>query len=276
MLLDEFIPLNDPPLDYAPDSLWFVFQRDKLVVYQDQRGTRVLEEQDIDRFALVPFATHLIGTFRQRLVYTARVPDQAGLPEPLFLLDLRRLAMQGNEFLFTLAGRAHQIQRWDVDHTFCSRCGTATVNHPRDRAKLCPACGYTQYPRISPCIITLISRGSSILLARSPQWPLSLFSTLAGFVEPGETLEQAVCREVFEEVGIQVGNLTYYGSQPWPFPHSLMVGFHGEYLGGDIEVDGVEISEAHWFPIDQLPTIPPPGSISHQLIQDHLARYSRL
>ena len=177
--------------------------------------------------------------------------------------------MTFDETVFLIAGRALQVVQWDVDHQFCSRCGTETAFHHTDRAKECPSCSYTQYPRISPCVIGLITRGPEILLARYPSFPPGMFSTLAGFVEPGETLEQAFAREVQEEVGLAIKNISYKSSQPWPFPHSLMVGFQAEFAAGDIQVDGVEIQEADWFLVDQLPMVPPEGSIARYLIDQY-------
>ncbi len=137
----------------------------------------------------------------------------------------------------------------------------------------CPACRLLAYPRVAPAIITLVTRndGAEALLARGVQFPLPMFSCLAGFVEPGETLEGAVHREIGEEVGIEIANVTYRSSQPWPFPHSLMLGFRAEWAGGEIVCDPREIAEAHWYGRDELPMIPPGISIARKLIDDWLA-----
>ena len=131
-------------------------------------------------------------------------------------------------------------------------------------------CGLLQFPRLSPAIIVLVRRGERLLLARSRQTPPGMYSVLAGFVEPGETLEQAVEREVKEEVGISVSNIRYFGSQPWPFPHSLMIGFTAEHAEGELDIDRNEMEDAGWYSVDRLPMLPPPISIARRLIDDFL------
>jgi NAD+ diphosphatase len=149
----------------------------------------------------------------------------------------------------------------------------ATDEVPGERAMRCPDCGLLAFPRLAPAVITLITRDDGrALLARNANFPVPMFSCLAGFVEPGETLEQAVAREVREEVGIEIGNVSYRSSQPWPFPHSLMVGFRAEWTAGEIDVDGVEIAEAAWFEVDDLPPIPPRLSIARVLIDEWIAQ----
>ena len=145
-----------------------------------------------------------------------------------------------------------------------------TEDHAADRAKVCPDCGLVHYPRIAPSIIVLITKGDEMLLARNARWPAGMYSTLAGFVEVGESIEQTVHREVAEEVGLRVHNLKYLGSQSWPFPNSLMLGFHAEYASGDIVCNDVEISDARWFAHDQLPNVPPGTAISRWLIDDFI------
>ena len=173
--------------------------------------------------------------------------------------------------LQALAGRAAQVLEWERMHRFCGACGTPTVPLLAERARRCPSCGHQVYPRINPAMMALVWRGQEILLARSPGFTSGYYSALAGFVEAGETLEECVHREVREEVGVTVGQLSYYGSQSWPFPHSLMVAFRAEWTGGDIVPQEGEIEAAAWFHIDDLPPIPPRFSISGHLIRDTAA-----
>ncbi len=181
---------------------------------------------------------------------------------------LRSLLGEVDELHFTLAGRALQVANWDIDHRFCGRCGDVTDYHPSDRARVCPRCQLAVYPRISPCVIMLVTRGGECLLARHREHPHGLLTALAGFIEPGENAEQALAREVREEVGLEVGACHYIGSQPWPFPGQLMLGYIAEWAGGDLKPDGLEIAEAAWFHHSELPSaIPPPQTLSGQLIR---------
>lgn len=182
------------------------------------------------------------------------------------VVGLRSLWSRLDDQLFAIAGRANQLVHFAQTNRFCGRCGAKTGRHERERALACAACGLVVYPRISPAIITLVRDGERALLANSGRFPVPMFSTLAGFAEVGESLEQTLTREVFEEVGIQVKNVRYFGSQPWPFPNSLMIAFTAEYAGGALRVDGVEIKEARFFEATALPRIPPRLSIARQLI----------
>lgn len=180
-----------------------------------------------------------------------------------------------NEAEWMLAGRAVQTAEWLRTHRFCGRCATPTEPSPGERGLKCPACGLVVYPRVAPAMITLVTRGEpgpdqEALLARGVRFPRPMYSCLAGFVEPGEDLEGAVVREVREEVGVDVDDVCYVGSQPWPFPHSLMVGFRANWVGGDIVCEEGEILDANWYRKDALPTIPPGISIAGKIIQQWL------
>jgi NAD+ diphosphatase len=187
--------------------------------------------------------------------------------------DLRSLHGVLSDDEWNIAGRATQMLEWQRDHQFCGRCGRANEAVRNTRAMRCSADGTMAFPRLSPAVIVLIERSDGCcLLGRNRGWDIPMYSTLAGFVEPGETLEDTVRREVFEEVGVRVDNIRYFGSQPWPFPNSLMLGFVAEWVEGEITVDGDEVIDAQWFRPDDLPMIPPPMSIARQLIDDWLDR----
>lgn len=173
---------------------------------------------------------------------------------------------------FGIAGRALGLTAWDRDHRFCGRCGAATERSLIERVRTCTACGHGAYPRLSPAIIVLVERDGRALLARNARFPRPFFSTLAGFVEVGESLEHAVAREVHEEAGIEVSEISYFGSQPWPFTNSLMLGFRARWAGGEIVADASEIAEAAWYAPDELPLIPPRLSIARELIDDFVRR----
>jgi NAD+ diphosphatase len=176
---------------------------------------------------------------------------------------------------FTIAGRALGLTAWDRDHRFCGRCGEGTERSTTERVRTCVKCGHGAYPRLSPAVIMLVEREGRALLARNARFPMSFFSTLAGFVELGETLEQAVAREVHEEAGIVISDIRYFGSQPWPFTGSLMIGFNAQWESGEIEADPAELADAGWFEPDALPPVPPRLSIARELIDDFVRRHGR-
>ncbi|EPC04473.1 hypothetical protein L861_03880 [Litchfieldella anticariensis FP35 = DSM 16096] len=190
-------------------------------------------------------------------------------------LDGRAWLSQLPESQFSLLSTALQVGTWWRDHRFCGRCGSRTARVAHEFAMRCPICEHRNYPRISPCIITLVTHGDAMLLARSPRFPPGRYSTLAGFIEPGESAEDAVRREIYEEVGIAVGRVSYYRSQAWPFPHSLMLGFFAEAASRRIRIDGEEIVDAAWFSPGKLPQLPPLYSISRTLIEMHLGSVAR-
>ena len=200
------------------------------------------------------------------------MPKETEAPPGLKFVPGRALYSRVDEEVFSVVGRSLAIAEWDTLHRFCGRCAQPTLLVPGERARRCSVCRTPFYPRISPAIIVLITRGEEMLLARNASFPDAFFSTLAGFVDVGESLEQTVAREVREEVGLEIQNLRYFGSQPWPFGRSLMVGFTAEHASGEIRVDGQEIAEAAWFTRDRLPRIPPPLSIARRLIDAFLAR----
>jgi len=188
------------------------------------------------------------------------------------LVPLMGLHGRVDDVRWTLAGRAVQLVEWERTHRFCGRCATPTEAAPGERARRCPACGLLAFPRLAPAVITLIERDGEALLARGRTFPIPMYSCIAGFVEPGETLEEAVHREVREEVGVELAEVRYTASQPWPFPHSLMIGFEATWASGDIEIDEKEIVDANWYRPDDLPMIPPPMSIARTLIDRWLER----
>lgn len=206
--------------------------------------------------------------------YCCSVDDLGQTPPGLTLVGLRRLFGVISDELFSMANLAVHLVHWDRTHLFCSRCGSPVEDRIEVRAKECSQCGLLVFPRISPAVIVSVNKNDEILLARSGRFEKGLFSVLAGFVEPGETLEYAVAREVREEVGISISHITYFGSQPWPFPDSLMVGFTAEYLEGDLRIDGEEIVEAGWYRVGNLPTIPDKVSIARRLIDYFIASHS--
>jgi len=178
------------------------------------------------------------------------------------------------EGLFHLAGRAVQLVAWVGTNRYCGTCGGRTVPSSSEFAMLCPSCRTASYPRLAPAVITAVLKDEQILLAHPHHFPAGRYGLVSGFVEPGETLEDCVKREIREEVGIEVANIRYFGSQQWPFPHSLMIGFLADYAGGEIAVDGEEIAAADWFDARHMPDIPPPASIARKIIDWFVEEYA--
>jgi NAD+ diphosphatase len=215
---------------------------------------------------------HQIGPAGAPPVWTIGVPPETPAPAGHRFVPLRSMHALVTAGDWTLAGRAVQIVEWARTHRFCGRCAAPTEAARGERAMRCPACGLLSFPRLSPAVIMVVHRGDELLLAHGRAFPTPIYSALAGFVEPGESLEEAVRREVREEVGVEIGPLQYFGSQPWPFPNSLMLGFYAEWAAGDIVIDPVEIVDARWFHIDDLPPFPGSMSIASQLINGFIAQ----
>lgn len=254
---------------------WFAFQGSELLVHSDDSGFRIPSGPDLAHLGLAPQSSHLIGEMQGRPCFAAELPGNAVPPPGAEFKGLRSIWGNVGQEAYRLAGKAVQIVEWDRTHRFCSACGAPTILKQDEGAKACPACGALYFPRLSPAVIVLIRDGERALLARSHRFPPGRYSTVAGFVEPGETLEEAAEREIMEEVGVRVKNLTYFGSQPWPFPHSLMVGFTAEYAGGEIRLQESEIADARWFTPDAMPDLPPPLSIARRLIDWFLSECRR-
>ena len=223
-------------------------------------------ESDLAATGLAPQRRHYLGSLGGCACYAIEVEVAVEPPPGMAFESLRPLYGRLDEVRFALAGRALQIVEWDRTHRYCGRCGTPTVPLAGERAKTCPRCGLSSYPRLAPAVIVLINRGNELLLARGHNFPADMYGLVAGFVEPGESLEEAVRRETSEEVGIELADVRYFGSQPWPFPHSLMIGFTASYAGGELRPAPHEIADAGWFAVDALPSIPPPLSIARKLI----------
>lgn len=262
----RYIPAIIANPDFVDPTYWFIFSSGKLLV-QDVSGRLAIPlTQSIESLPLAPIRTLYLGTLEGIPCYAVEVPAESPEPEGLTFRPLRSLYELMDEDLFHLAGKAVQTLAWDETHQYCGRCGTLTDLSHSERSRVCPQCGLISYPRLAPAVITAIMKDKQILLAHSEQFQNNMYGLIAGFVEPGETLEDCVEREIMEEVGLKVKNITYFDSQQWPFPHSLMIGFLAEYESGEITVDGEEIVHADWFDLDNLPVIPPNVSIARKMI----------
>jgi NAD+ diphosphatase len=268
-----FHPGHALPPHVADDAYAFAFHDGKLLTLERDGTPAVPTLRDVSALDAM-HALHYLGDLDGRPCVAAALTLDA-LPADWHECGLRALFFRLPDALMALAARAFQVVEWDATHRFCGRCATRLVDRGGERARECPACGLIAYPRVSPAMMALVIRDREILLARAPRFPGSMYSALAGFVEPGETIEDCVRREVREEVGIEVEGLEYFGSQSWAFPHSLMIAFTARYAGGDLVPDPAEIADARWFGIDALPDLPSPMSIARHLIDATVARLAR-
>ena len=251
-------------------SLWFVFRRNEILMLGGKDAPVLPYAPSPEALGLAGGQRLYLGRLDGEHCYAAELAADAQPPSNGEFRGLRGLYGTLDDGRFALAGRALQLIDWDRTHKFCGACATPTVSRTTERSRECPACGLVVYPRLAPAVMCLVLRRGEhrmeMLLGRSPRFPAGTYSALAGFVEPGETLESCVAREVQEEVGVQVKNLRYFASQPWPFPHSLMIAFLAEWAGGEITPDPNEIEDAKWFDIEHLPQLPARISIARRLI----------
>jgi NAD+ diphosphatase len=266
----------------SAEALWFVFKADRLLVElgppspHPSGDLRVPSRPSWARLPLLknnnslwfePAGALYLGSLGGLACWATEAPTDAGAPPPGHGWEgLRTLFSVLEDAHFALAGRAIQLIDWDRNHRWCGRCGAPTEAKAEERARVCPACKLTAYPRIAPAVMALVKREGEILLGRSPHFPPGMYSALAGFTEPGETLEQCLAREVEEEVGVQVSRIRYFASQPWPFPNSLMIAFVCDWQSGEIRPQAGEIEDAKWFNVLQLPKLPSRISIARRLI----------
>ena len=264
------------------DAHWFVFKGDRLLVELGPPSPRPSDDPRVPArpsWAVLPLQknnnilwfeparTLYLGRLAGTACWAAEAPADASPPPPgLAWEGLRTLFSVLEDAHFALAGRAIQLLDWDRSHRFCGRCGAPTEAKSEERVRACPACKLGVYPRLSPAVMALVRREGEILLGRSPHFPPGMYSALAGFVEPGESLEQCIEREVEEEVGVRVSRIRYFASQPWPFPNSLMIAFICDWVSGEIRPQAGEIEDAKWFKVLQLPKLPSKISIARRLI----------
>ena len=267
----QFISALTPPDDLTGPSYWFIFAGSNVLVHENRATMTIPILEDPTELGLSPLRQQFLGTLAGQACYSIEVTPDTNPPDGMSFKNLRAIFGRVDEDMASVAGRAVQIVDWDRNHQFCGRCGAKTEMQQSERGRQCPECGLVSYPRLSPSMIVRIRHGDQILLARNRHWATGFYSVLAGFVEPGETVEETVQREIREEVGIRVKNISYFSSQPWPFPNSLMLAFTAEYASGELQIDPDELEDAQWFSIDNLPRLPPPISIARRLIDSFIA-----
>lgn len=272
-MLHDFIPSVEPPKFPAPSAYWFVFSEYRLLVAIPEKTVSVPTTNDVNALNLDVTRQIYLGNFQGKPCYAAEGKFRDTDSSDFAFHELRTLFDRLEEGLYEIALLGVHLVEWEKTCKFCSKCGETLQPRNDMRAKECIRCKRLEFPRISPAIIVLVEKENTLLLARSPRFPGRFFSVLAGFVNPGESLEDAIHREILEETGIAVKNITYFGSQPWPFPDSLMIGFTAQYESGEIQIDGDEIIEAGWYAPEHLPEIPGKLSIARQLIDRFLDKH---
>ena len=233
----------------------------------------LFEEDDLKWSEMEMVSKQFIGYLNDKPCYLLELTLDSKLDKDLILTPLRNLLGRIPDSLFTVCSRSLQLSEWRKNNQFCGVCGTQMIMHETERAMFCGCNNLLVYPKISPCVIVLVTKGEELLLAHNKNFPGTFYSTLAGFIEAGESAESAIHREIFEEVKVKVQNIKYFGSQSWPFPSQLMLGYHAEYLEGEITPDGEEIDLADWFHYKDLPQVPTGNiSISGQLIESYIEK----
>ena len=266
-----FVPLIESPAQIAGHALWFAFRGGEMLVTQGVDAAALPTCGDLCDQGITTAGGHYLGMLGDRHCFACELRDDTPLPAGFALKGLRSLLFEFDEMLIGIAGRAFQIKEWDRTHRYCGACSSPTVELANERARKCTQCGLLFYPRISPVVMVLVTRGKELLLTRKPGYAAGRYTVIAGFVEAGETLEEAVAREALEETNVAVRNIRYFACQPWPFPHALVIAFHAEYAGGDAQADGVELEEARWFHADHLPDLPEAVHVSRKLIDATVA-----
>lgn len=261
-----FEPGNVYPGPLPLDALVVALDQTRLLVQADP--VQLPRYRDLRWVLTVAQEAHFLGYWHGEPVFVLSLPMSSNRLDPFDWHELRLLLPSVEPAFFTVAARALQVLEWSRSHRYCGCCGHAMGPHPaQERARVCPSCGHSAYPRINPCVIGVVRRGQEVLLARAHRFRNGMYSALAGFMEVGESAEETLVREVREEVGIEITGLRYFGSQAWPFPSNLMLGFTADYAGGELVLQDDEIADAGFFSARNLPLLPPHGSIARALIE---------
>ena len=272
-LRGEFVPAKQGARPADERGHWLIVQEQKLIVVPEGEGLRLPAGKEPRDFGGAFDRTFWLGTWAGTACWVAGLPREAAVPEGYLRETL--IPMQGTRLpddLLSLGGMAMQLLYWERTSGHCPRCGARAERMENEWGKRCPACRYEHYPHLHPAVIVLVRDGDRVLLARKSPWAPGRYALVAGFVDNGESLEAAVAREVREEVGVDVNDVRYVGSQNWPFPSQLMVGFTAEYAGGEIAIDPAELEDARWFPGDRLPEGPSRHSIARWILDNYARR----
>ena len=248
---------------------YFVFCKDDILLQQRPDGTFTIPLQEEPPTEVKPWnhLMHVSPMADGTEVIAYRIDNPVTHLHPV---SLRQSYYKLDRPLYLKAGKCQELLYWDQQTRYCGVCG-APMRMDTDISKKCTSCGKEVWPQLATAVIVLIHRGDEVLLVRARNFRTDFYGLVAGFVETGETLEEAVAREAMEETGVSIRNIRYFGSQPWPYPCGLMVGFHADYVGGDIHLQQSELAKGGWFRRDNLPQIPEPLSIARMLLDDWLS-----
>ena len=265
--LEGRFQLQPPDADPGGAGVWVALAGSSLLLTGDEKNPTLPQ----DLAGLGPTEAPLfIGTLDRQPCRLVRFSRETELPESWRAINLVEQNPRLPIDLLTLGGTGRMIFHWEDSSRHCGNCGALMQRLPNEWGKLCPTCGSHHFPRIHPCVIVLVKHQNKVLLARKAEWAPNRYSLVAGFLEFGESLEEAVVREVAEETGLQVTNIRYLGSQCWPFPSQLMTGFVADYAGGELVVQESELEDARWFQVDDLPSLPPKRSIARYILDTGL------
>lgn len=264
--LDADFRLQSPDADPGGEGVWVLMRGTDLLVAGEPESYRLPAGPLPAVFDPLAARAVYIGTWQGLPCRALPVSRSLESPPGFSFRNLLANEPQLSVALLSLGGMAGQILHWDRGSRHCALCGGFMTWLPGEWGKKCNGCDYSHFPHIHPCVIVLVCRQGEVLLARKAQWPEGRYGLVAGFVDFGECLEEAVAREVLEETGIRVKDIRYVGSQSWPFPSQLMAGFVAEYAGGELVVDHSELEDARWFSLDALPTLPPRRSIARYIL----------
>jgi NAD+ diphosphatase len=262
--LDADFQIATPDQDPGGNGVWLLLYGMNLLTVEGAEGAQLPEgESPLLTSKLPPI---YIGQWQDRPCRLLPVPPDTELLPQLYKQHLRAVEPKVPLPMLSLAGVGQMILHWEQTSRYCGKCGEKMIRLSGEWGKECRSCNTHHFPRIHPCVIGLVIKGDEVLLARKSEWADGRYGLVAGFVEFGECLEEAMAREVLEETGIEISNIRYLGSQSWPFPSQLMCGFVADYAGGEIELRDNELVDAKWCKLDQLPALPPKRSIARHLI----------
>lgn len=253
---------------------WFIFYEDNLLILNNEgKNNPIPLSTDLVEIQHLLSNSDYLGQYNDQKCCYGIFADKPELPGNLQLVNLRMSFQILDETQFQIAGYGYQMAHWDITTQYCGKCGSKNTRDKKERSKKCVSCHTQIFPRISPAVIVAVIKDNSILLARNQRFKSGIYSVLAGFVEPGESLEECIMREIREEVSIEVNNISYFGSQPWPYPDALMIAFIADYKSGEIKVDKKELIDARWYNSANLPDLPLKFSIARRMIDWYIEEY---